>query len=46
MNNRTEFRFQLKDVIKAARNSVTQLYTQYIEEPKTSQRRVRLEMET
>ena len=38
-------RFQFKDDIKAARNSATQVYTQYIEEPKTSQRRLRLEME-
>jgi len=39
-------RFQIKDEIKAARNSVTQAYTQYVEEPKTSQRRDRLEVES
>ena len=39
-------RFQFKDDIKAARNSATQVYTQYIEEPKTSQRRERLEMKS
>ena len=39
-------RFQFKDDIKAARNSATQAYTQYAEEPMTSQRRERLEMES
>jgi len=37
-------RFQFKDDLKAARSSATQVYTQYIEEPTTSQRRERLEM--
>jgi hypothetical protein len=40
-----EFQFQIKDEIKAARNSATQAYTQYVEEPKMSQRRYRLELE-
>ena len=44
-NLSASFRFQFKDDIKAARNSATQAYTQYVEEPKTSQRRERLEME-
>jgi len=39
-------RFQIKDELKAARNSATQAYTQYVEEPKTSQRRDRLELES
>ena len=43
-NLSASFRFQFKDDIKAARNSATQAYTQYVEEPKTSQRRLRLEM--
>ena len=33
------YQFQIKDEIKAARIEATQAYRQYIEEPKTSQRR-------
>ena len=43
-NLSASFRFQFKDDIKAAQNLATQAYTQYVEEPKTSQRRLRLEM--
>jgi hypothetical protein len=32
-------RFQIKDEIKAARIEATKAYRQYVEEPKTSQRR-------
>ncbi len=35
----TVIRLQLKDDIKAVRNSATQVYTPYIKEPKTSRRR-------
>lgn len=37
--NQPLFQFQIRDEIKAARISATQAYTQYVEEPKTSQRR-------
>ena len=33
------YQFQIKDEIKAARIEATQAYRQYVEEPKTSQRR-------
>ena len=39
------FKFQIKDDGKTARNSATQAYTQYVEEPKTSQRSQRLDTE-
>ena len=42
----SQHRLQIKDELKAARNSATQAYTQYVEEPKTSQRRDRLELES
>ncbi len=37
--------FQIKDGFKAARKSATQAYMQYVEEPMTSQRRRRFDME-
>ena len=45
-SQRKQDRFQIKGELKAARNSATQAYTQYVEEPKTSQRRDRLELES
>jgi len=33
------FQFQIKDEIKAARSEATKAYREYVEEPKTSQRR-------
>ncbi len=43
--NKSLFQFQIRDEIKAARNSATQAYTQYVEEPNPSQRRYRPELE-
>ncbi len=40
------FRFQIKDDIKAARIEATKAYGQYVEEPKTSQRRCRFDLES
>jgi hypothetical protein len=39
------FRFQIKDDIKAARTEATKAYSQYVEEPKTSQQRCRFDLE-
>jgi hypothetical protein len=39
------FQFRIKDDIKAARIEATKAYKQYVEEPKTSQRRCRFDME-
>ena len=39
------YRFQIKDEIKAARIEATKAYTQYVEEPKTSQRRGGFDLE-
>jgi hypothetical protein len=39
------FRFQIKDDIKAARIEATKAYSQYVEEPKTSQQRRRFDLE-
>ena len=45
INSNILFRFQIKSDIKAARIEATKAYRQYVEEPKTSQRRERLELE-
>jgi hypothetical protein len=37
--------FQINDEIKAARIEATKAYSQYVEEPKTSQRRWRIYLE-
>ena len=39
------FRFQIEDAVKAARDEATEAYIQYVEEPKTSQRRGRFDLE-
>ena len=39
------FQFQIEDAIKAARTEATEAYNQYVEEPKTSQRRGRFDLE-
>jgi DNA polymerase-4 len=39
------FQFQVKDAIKAARSEATEAYIQYVEEPKTSQRRGGFDLE-
>jgi hypothetical protein len=39
------YQFQIKDAVKAARIEATKAYSQYIEEPKTSQRRGRFDLE-
>jgi len=39
------YQFQIKDAVKAARIEATKAYNQYVEEPKTSQRRGRFDLE-
>ncbi|MFZ3209754.1 MAG: hypothetical protein WA140_13140, partial [Geobacteraceae bacterium] len=39
------YQFQIKDAVKAARIEATKAYSQYVEEPKTSQRRGRFDLE-
>jgi hypothetical protein len=39
------YQFQIKDAVKAARTEATKAYNQYVEEPKTSQRRGRFDLE-
>ena len=39
------FQFQIRDALKAVRIEATKAYKQYVEEPKTSQRRGRFDME-
>jgi hypothetical protein len=39
------FQFQIKDAVKAARIEAMEAYFQYVEEPKTSQRRGRFDLE-
>ncbi|MFZ3209119.1 MAG: hypothetical protein WA140_09840 [Geobacteraceae bacterium] len=41
---RTEYQFQIKDAVKAARIEATKAYSQYVEEPKTSKRRGRFDL--
>jgi len=43
--NETLYQFQIKDAVKAARIEATKTYSQYVEEPKTSQRRGRFDLE-
>ena len=39
------FQFQIEDAFKAARIEATEAYSEYVEEPKTSQRRRRFDLE-
>jgi hypothetical protein len=39
------FQFQIGDAIKAAKIEATEAYNPYVEEPKTSQRRGRFDLE-
>jgi hypothetical protein len=39
------FQFQIRDALKAVRIEATKAYKQYVEEPKTSQRRGHFDME-
>ena len=45
MINVNLYQFQSKDEIKAARIEATKKYYSYVEEPKTSQRRCRFDLE-
>jgi hypothetical protein len=44
-NKRNYYQFQIKDDLKAARNEAARRTEEYVEQPKTSQRREGLDME-